>query len=110
MLDGGKLLTPGELGLVRTLEREKSKHDDSDAPLLCFSPDIRQATSTATGRVNSEGGSSGGAARFVDRRTGRAYSARTAFMLEVEPGSYKVKYIVCDSTYFTTRILLLLFL
>ena len=40
MLDAGSVLTVGELGLQRTLEKEKSKLDDTDAPLISFSPNI----------------------------------------------------------------------
>ena len=39
-MDAGSVLTVGELGLQRTLEKEKSKLDDTDAPLISFSPNI----------------------------------------------------------------------
>jgi len=78
MLDAGSVLTVGELGLQRTLEKEKSKLDDTDAPLISFSPNIVEAVTAGGGR------------RFLDKRSRREYSAKIAFMLEVEPGSYKV--------------------
>ena len=40
LLDAGCVLTAGELGLARSLEKEKSKQDDTDAPLIAFSPNI----------------------------------------------------------------------
>jgi len=83
MLDAGmKLLTVRELGLERTLEKEKSKEDGSDAPLLRFSPDVGEASTeqfSPRRQFKLRGG--------TDRRQ---FSAKTALLLELEPGSYKI--------------------
>lgn len=77
MLDAGRLLTAGEQGLDRKLGRGPSKQDDSDSPLLYFSPDVECG---------------GGAAPrpFTDPLSRRTYRTRIALMLQVEPGSYKI--------------------
>ena len=72
---------PGELGLERRTGRAKSKEDDTDTPLLYFSPALSYAgrEEISTSKV------------YRDGKTERAYSAKVALMVEVQPGSYKVE-------------------
>ena len=82
MLDTGKLLTQGEVGLERRRQLvTKSKEDDSDIALITFSPTINYA-----GLDTFSPGRS-----FSDRnQNGRSYVGKVALQVMVEPGSYKV--------------------
>ena len=81
MMDTGKLLTQGEVGLERRKgPQAKSKEDDMDTPLIFFSPTINYA-----GLEKFSPGK-----KFQNRQTGTAHIARVALMVSVEPGSYKV--------------------
>ena len=84
MLDEGRLLTKGELGLERR-RVPVNKEDDSDIALIHFSPTINYA---GLERFSP-------AKRFSDRkRKGATQSnvnmARVALQVALEPGSYKV--------------------
>ncbi|XP_067005004.1 neuralized-like protein 4 [Anabrus simplex] len=81
ILDHGKLLLPGELGLERCVsKKDKSKEDDSDGSQLLFSPSIRYAISAAFATKNE----------YVDPKTKKHYQAYAAFQILVQPGSYKI--------------------
>ena len=85
MLDTGKLLTKGEVGLERRrVPVNKSKEDDSDIALVHFSPTINYA---GLERFSP-------AKKFSDlKRKCQAQGdnvARLALQVALEPGSYKV--------------------
>ena len=81
MLDTGKLLTQGEVGLERRrVQVPKSKEDDSDTSLIYFSPTINYAGLEKFSPSR----------RFTDRKHGnRKYVGHVALQVQVEPGSYK---------------------
>ena len=86
MLDEGRLLTKGELGLERRrVPVKEGKEDDSDIALIHFSPTINYAGLQRFSPAKS----------FTDRkRKGATQSnvhvARVALQVALEPGSYKV--------------------
>ena len=81
IMDRGKLMTQGELGLERRLGRPgNSKEDDIDTPLIYFSPSINYVGRTEFSPAR----------KFADSKTKKTYSARTSLLVEVQPGSYKV--------------------
>ena len=80
MLDTGKLLAQGEVGLERRMSpAAKSKEDDSDISIIYFSPTINYA---GLARFSPS-------RKFTDRRTGKTYRGQVALEVLVEPGSYK---------------------
>jgi len=81
MLDTGKLLAHGEVGLERRrVQVPKSKEDDSDTSLIYFSPTINYAGLEKFSPSR----------RFIDRNHGnRKYVGHVALQVQVEPGSYK---------------------
>ena len=84
MLDEGRLLTKGEVGLERR-RVPVNKEDDSDIACVHFSPTINYA---GLGRFSP-------AKKFSDRRRKGATQsnvnlARVALQVALEPGSYKV--------------------
>ena len=80
MLDTGKLLVVGEVGLERrSSPGAKSKEDDSDISIIYFSPTINYA---GLPRFSPS-------RKFTDRSTGKTYLGQVALEVLVEPGSYK---------------------
>ena len=80
MLDVGKLLVVGEVGLERRRSPgAKSKEDDSDISIIYFSPTINYA---GLPRFSPS-------RRFTDRKSGRTWLGQVALEVLVEPGSYK---------------------
>ena len=80
MLDTGKLLAQGEVGLERRrTAAAKSKEDDSDTSIIYFSPTINYAGLAKFSPSR----------KFTDRKTGRTLMGQVALEVLVEPGSYK---------------------
>ena len=80
MLDTGKLLVVGEVGLERrSSPAAKCKEDDSDISIIYFSPTINYA---GLPRFSPS-------RKFTDLKTGKSYLGQVALEVLVEPGSYK---------------------
>lgn len=81
VLDLGEITPPGELGLEQNSEKKKLKEDDSDTPQLVLTPTLKYIIAHPSSPQSS---------RFKDKITKSIYTARIAFQVEVQPGSYKI--------------------